>query len=338
MDLSCLAYDPDLQPGARNAVETCLRLDRSERVTLISDFAAREIAAALVHEIERIGSPYRAFMLEELAERPLRDGMPEEVLEDLSHSQVSIYAASAGEGELKARIQMTDVVNRHQLRHGHMVGITKQIMREGMRADFGQVDALSERLIARARAAREIRVTSLAGTELLGKFSPNLKWIKTSGLITTAKWGNLPGGEIFTAPQTVDGRFVVDGVVGDYLGPKYGDIGATPLTIDVVDGRIAALECANRALLEEFRAYTTTDVNSNRVGEFALGTNTAVRDVCGNILQDEKIPGVHMAFGHPYAQHTGADWASTTHIDCVGRHFDIWMDGEQVMRDGVYLV
>jgi len=338
MDLSCLAYDPDLQPGARNAVETCLRLDRSERVTLISDFAAREIAAALVHEIERIGSPYRAFMLEELAERPLRNGMPEEVLEDLSHSQVSIYAASAGEGELKARIQMTDVVNRHQLRHGHMVGITKQIMREGMRADFGQVDALSERLIARARAAREIRVTSLAGTELLGKFSPNLKWIKTSGLITTAKWGNLPGGEIFTAPQTVDGRFVVDGVVGDYLGPKYGDIGATPLTIDVVDGRIAALECANRALLEEFRAYTTTDVNSNRVGEFALGTNTAVRDVCGNILQDEKIPGVHMAFGHPYAQHTGADWASTTHIDCVGRHFDIWMDGEQVMRDGVYLV
>jgi leucyl aminopeptidase (aminopeptidase T) len=338
MDLSCLAYDPDLQPGARNAVETCLRLDRSERVTLISDFAAREIAAALVHEIERIGSPYRAFMLEELAERPLRHGMPEEVLEDLSHSQVSIYAASAGEGELKARIQMTDVVNRHQLRHGHMVGITKQIMREGMRADFGQVDALSERLIARARAAREIRVTSLAGTELLGKFSPNLKWIKTSGLITTAKWGNLPGGEIFTAPQTVDGRFVVDGVVGDYLGPKYGDIGTTPLTIDVVDGRIVALECANRALLEEFRAYTTTDANSNRVGEFALGTNTAVRDVCGNILQDEKIPGVHMAFGHPYAQHTGADWASTTHIDCVGRHFDIWMDGEQVMRDGVYLV
>jgi leucyl aminopeptidase (aminopeptidase T) len=307
-------------------------------VTLISDFAAREIAAALVHEIERVGSPYRAFMLEELAERPLRDGMPEAVLEDLSHSQVSIYAASAGEGELKARIQMTDVVNRHRLRHGHMVGITKQIMREGMRADFTQVDALSERLIARARAAREIRVTSRAGTELLGKFSPNLKWIKTSGLITTAKWGNLPGGEIFTAPETVDGRFVVDGVVGDYLGPKYGDIGGTPLTIDVVDGRITALECANRALLEEFRAYTTTDLNSNRVGEFALGTNTAVRDVCGNILQDEKIPGVHMAFGHPYAQHTGADWASTTHIDCVGRHFDVWMDGEQVMRDGVYTV
>ena len=338
MDLSCLAYDPDLQPGARNAVETCLRLDRSERVTLISDFAAREIAAALVHEIERVGAPYRAFVLEELAERPLRDGMPEEVLADLAQSQVSIYAASAGPGELKARIQMTDVVNRHRLRHGHMVGITKQIMREGMRADFAEVDALSERLIARARAAREIRVTSPGGTDLVATFSPQLKWIKTSGLITTAKWGNLPGGEIFTAPLTVDGRFVVDGVVGDYLGPKYGDIGSTPLTVDMVDGRITALDCPNAELLAEFRAYTSTDENSHRVGEFALGTNTAVRDVCGNILQDEKIPGMHMAFGHPYAQHTGADWASTTHIDCVGRRCDIWMDGEPVMRDGVYVV
>ncbi len=211
-------------------------------------------------------------------------------------------------------------------------------MREGMRADFTEVDALSERLIARARAAREIRVTSRAGTDLVARFSPQLKWIKTSGIISTDKWGNLPGGEIFTAPLTVDGRFVVDGVVGDYLGPKYGDIQASPLSIDVRDGRIASLDCANVALLEEFRAYTSTDENSNRVGEFALGTNIAVRDVCGNILQDEKIPGMHMAFGHPYAQHTGADWASSTHIDCVGRRFDIWMDGEPVMRDGVYLV
>lgn len=338
MDLSCLAYDPDLTPGARNAVLTCLRLEPRERVTLIADFAAREIAAALVHEVERVGAPYRAFVLEELAERPLRDGMPEEVLDDLSHSQVSIYAASAGEGELHARIQMTDVVNRHRLRHGHMVGITKRIMREGMRADFAEVDALSERLIARARKANQIRVTSPAGTDLVASFSPRLKWIKTSGLITEEKWGNLPGGEIFTAPLAVDGSFVIDGVLGDYLGPKYGDIGATPLSIELRGGRIHQMACAYADMLADFRAYTSTDENSNRVGEFALGTNTAVRDVCGNILQDEKIPGMHMAFGHPYAQHTGADWASTTHIDCVGRRCDIWMDGEQVMRDGVYVV
>ena len=55
------------------------------------------------------------------------------------------------------------------------------------------------------------------------------------------------------------------------------------------------------------------------MGEFAIGTNIGVRDVIGNILQDEKIPGVHIAFGNPYGAHTGAEWDCSTHIDVVGR-------------------
>ena len=35
-------------------------------------------------------------------------------------------------------MQMTDVVNRRKIRHAHMVNINRQIMLEGMRADFAQ--------------------------------------------------------------------------------------------------------------------------------------------------------------------------------------------------------
>ena len=134
------------------------------------------------------------------------------------------------------------------------------------------------------------------------------------------------------------GVFVVDGVVGDYLCQKYGDIQETPLAIEVENNRIRFLRCENKELLEEFRAYTSTDDNSNRVGEFAVGTNTACTHVIGNILQDEKIPGVHIAFGHPYAEHNGANWVSKTHIDCVGRDFEIWFGGEKVMEGGKFVV
>ena len=119
---------------------------------------------------------------------------------------------------------------------------------------------------------------------------------------------------------------------------KYGDIQETPLTIEIEENRIRDLQCENKELLEEFRAYTSTDENSNRVGEFAVGTNTACTHVIGNILQDEKIPGIHIAFGHPYAEHTGANWISKTHIDCVGRDFDIWFDDVKVMEAGKFLV
>jgi len=329
--------DPELIPGARNAVRVCLQLKSAERVTIITDEATADIAAALRSEVEQIGSECSSFTLEHHARRPLKF-MPEIILEDLATSQVSIFAAQSQPGELAARREMTAVVDHHGIRHGHMVNITRQIMLEGMRADFLEIDALSQRLIARARRAKRIACKTPHGTDFAGEFSPKLKWLKTSGLISPDKWGNLPGGEIFTAPANTNGTFVVDGVVGDYLCRKYGDLRETPITIQVRDNRIVDLACENKELLEEFRAYTSTDQNSNRVGEFAIGTNTACTHVIGNILQDEKIPGVHIAFGHPYSEHTGADWTSKTHIDCVGRDFDIWFDDEPVMRTGKFLV
>ena len=329
--------DAELVPGARNAVRVCLRLKAEERITIITDEATREIAAALQAEVEEIGSEHAVFVLENYETRPLTK-MPQIILDDLAQSQVSIFCAQTQRGELGSRVQMSDVVNKKRIRHAHMVNINRQIMLEGMRADFNAVDELSQRLVERARRARRITCRTPRGTDFEAEFSPKLKWLKTSGIITPDKWGNLPGGEIFTSPANTRGIFVVDGVVGDYLCQKYGDLHDSPLTIEVADNRIVDLRCENKQLLEEFRAYTSTDENSNRVGEFAVGTNTACTHIIGNILQDEKIPGIHVAFGHPYAEHTGADWFSKTHIDCVGRDFDIWFDGEQIMEAGKFRV
>ncbi len=329
--------DPELRPGARNAISVCLRLKPEERVTIITDDATREIAAALQTEVECIGSEYSLFSLEHHARRPL-EFMPESILQDLACSQVSIFAAQTQPGELGSRIEMTAVVNHHGIRHAHMVNINREIMLQGMRADFSAIDALSQRLVERARQAERIVCKTPHGTEFEAELSPKLKWLKTSGIITKEKWGNLPGGEIFTSPMNTNGVFVVDGVVGDYLCERYGDLQANPLTIEVENNRIRSLASDNKDLRDDFLRYTSTDENSNRVGEFAIGTNTACTDVIGHILQDEKIPGVHIAFGHPYAEHTGANWISKTHIDCVGRDFDIWFDGEQVMARGKFLV
>ena len=329
--------DAELMPGARNAIRDCLRLKPEERITIITDEATSEIATALQCEVEQLGAEHAIFVLENYAPRPLT-GMPQVILEDLATSQVSIFCAQTQRGELGSRMQMSDVVNKNRIRHGHMVNISRQIMLEGMRADFRAVDALSQRLIERARMTERVTCRTPAGTDFEAEISPTLKWLKTSGIITADKWGNLPGGEIFTSPFNTNGTFVVDGVVGDYLCQKYGDIQGTPLTIEVENNRIRELRCENKELLEEFRAYTNTDENSNRVGEFAVGTNTACTQVIGNILQDEKIPGIHIAFGHPYAEHTGQNWISKTHIDCVGRDFDIWFDDEKIMKAGKFLV
>src|SRR6266849_1211526 len=236
--------DPELVPGARNAIQVCLQLKPHQRITIITDEATRDIAAALQAEVEGIGSDHAVFVLENYDSRPLTK-MPRPILDDLATSQVSIFAAQSQPGELAARRDMTAVVDRHHIRHGHMVNITRQIMLEGMRADFREVDVLSQRLIDRARRAARIKCRTPHGTEFEGEFSPKLKWLKTSGIISPEKWGNLPGGEIFTAPMNTNGTFVVDGVVGDYLCSKYGDLRAAPLTIAVKSNRIVDLRSEN---------------------------------------------------------------------------------------------
>lgn len=336
-DIKEIKFDSGLSEGAHNAVFTCLRLKPEERVTLITDTETMEIAASLASEIAKIGSDYKVFVIEDYITRPSKI-MPAEILDHLSKSNVSVFAAQAQAGELPMRVQMTAVVDQHKIRHAHMVNITPTIMKLAMRADFNEVDAVSTRLMNITSKAKEIRAVSEGGTDITAEFSPDLKWIKTSGLISIDKWGNLPGGEIFTSPVNVNGRFVVDGVVGDYLCRKYGDLKDSPLIIDIKDSRIEKMECENKDLLREFTEYTMTDENSNRVGEFAIGTNIAINEVIGNILQDEKLPAIHMAFGHPYAEHTGADWSSITHIDCVGTRFDIWADETQVMNNGTFLI
>jgi leucyl aminopeptidase (aminopeptidase T) len=335
--LNSIPFDSELTPGARNAVRVCLRVQPSERVTVITDETSLGIAAAIVHELEAVGAPYHAFILEELAGRPLTR-LPQEILDDLEKADVSIFAVRVQRNELQSRMQMTEVVNRRKIRHAHMVNINRQIMLEGMRADFAKVDSISQKVIEMVRKASQIRAKTPAGTDLVADLNPSYNWLKTSGIISRDKWGNLPGGEIFTTPGEVNGTFVIDGVVGDYLCEKFGDLKQTPLTIRMEKNRLVSAESRNQELRDDFWAYTHTDENSDRVGEFAIGTNIELKDVIGEILQDEKFPGIHIAFGNPYGEHTGAKWYSSTHIDVVGRNFDIWVDQQQIMRGGQFLI
>jgi len=75
-------------------------------------------------------------------------------------------------------------------------------------------------------------------------------------------------------------------------------------------------------LKDDFWAYTHKDENSDRVGEFAIGTNIELKDVIGEILQDEKYPGVHIAFGNPYGAHTGQSG--------IRRRTSMWWGGSSI--------
>jgi leucyl aminopeptidase (aminopeptidase T) len=336
-ELENLAYDPELTAGALNAVRTCLRVEPHERVLLITDRHNLEIGASLYAELRTVGAACETFVMEDLGSRPTLT-MPAAVLEAVSRCQVGIYCVYAQPGEIASRMQLTRAVERQRLRYAHMVCVDHQIMRTGMRADYVKVDEISERVLHLARGARSMRIRTAAGTDLQVFFNPKLRWIKTSGIITPEYWCNLPAGEVFTTPALVQGTFVIDGTIGDYLCAKYGSLESSPLVVEVEDSVARKVWSANQELEHEFNDYIHTGPDSDRVGEFAIGTNLFLNRIIGNLIQDEKIPGIHLAFGDPYGSQTGADWTSPTHIDVIARRCNVWMDGVPIMEDGHFFV
>lgn len=329
--------NPGYVHGAYNAVRNCLRVQSHERVTLITDYDTIDIGKCLFDEVRQVGSEINSFVLENLTARPMRK-MPSAVMEAMSRSDVGILCVKSQVGEAKVRGDLIQVVEQAGVRYAHMIGITSEIMLQSMRADFEKVYALGDRLLAHARSARKAYVKTELGTDMVVTLSPKLRWQNTGGKITPEVWSNLPAGEIFTCPESVEGVMIVDGTVGDYLCWKYGCVENTPLRLEMSGGYLQSATCANAELEREFFEYCNSAPNSNRVGEFALGTNLWVEGIIGNLLQDEKMPGVHIAFGNPAPGQTGADWTCPTHIDLITMKPDIWFDDTQVMAKGEYLV
>ena len=336
-DLASVVYDPEFETGARNAIRTCLRIEPHERVLLVTDRRSQEIGASLYAEIRAVGAACECFVIEELAARPTRQ-MPPAVLAAAERCQVGIYCVHAQPGEISSRMQLTQTVERLRLRYAHMVNVDPEIMRSGMRADYLKVDEISERVLRLARSARSMRIKTDAGTDLFVAFDPKLRWIKTSGIITPENWCNLPAGEVFTTPALVQGTFVIDGTIGDYLCDKYGSLENHPLVVEVENSVARRIGSTNLELAREFDDYIHSGPDSDRVGEFAIGTNLFLTRIIGNLIQDEKIPGIHLAFGDPYGSQTGADWTAPTHIDVIARRCNVWMDGIPIMEDGQFFV
>ncbi len=238
-------FDPELSEGARNAIRVCLRVEPNESVTFITDNESSEVAVSMMAELRDIGVQPNAFVLEDFGPRPHRR-MPDEVLKSLETADVSIYCVTPQAGEISTRTEMIQVIERRQIRHAHMVYITRQIMMEGMRADFHAVDAISEKIFDFASKTKRIFGTTPSGSHIEAEFSPQLRWIKTSGIITREKWANLPGGEVLTCPMEINGTFVVDGVVGDYLCSRYGDLKNNPLILGVEKGKLADAQCERK--------------------------------------------------------------------------------------------
>lgn len=334
-----MAVRNDLIPGARNAVRTCLNITDRDRVVVIRDRPRLEIAETIEKQVVETGAAVRVWTMEDLLERPATE-FPRELADGITafRPTASFYVGTGQKGELAFRMPMLQLLaDELHCRHGHMIGIDDRLMTDGMTSNYEEVYRVTRKVYDIARQARTITVQTALGTDLAATFAPSLKWVSCDARYwEQGRWGNLPEGETFTCPQSVDGEIAAE-ELGDWFAEKYGPF-PTPLRIVIRGSRIVAVEGQDEGLLRDFREYIGQHPNSDRVGEFAIGTNVGLERIVGNFLQDEKFPGVHIAFGDPYAYETGADWECPSHVDALASHATITVDERRIMENGRFLI
>ncbi len=327
-----------LRQGARNAA-ACLDIRTGDRVFIITDAARADLAALVAHACEERGGATTMRELEQYGPRPLTT-FPDALRADIvaANPTATYYISTAQPGELGLRQPLLPFLAQDlKVRHGHMIGITPDVMADAMCADYDRIYARTMQVYDIVKDARTIHVTSAKGSDVTATFRPDWRWIPCHGRYDQqGMWGNLPEGETFTAPATLDGVIKAD-VLGDYFSAKYGVL-REPVTFVVAGGVIQSIEASDAALAEELRRHFWDAHNGRRAGEYAIGTLEGLSGLSGNLLQDEKAPGLHVAFGNPYPQFTGADWDSPVHVDVVVSGCTIEVDGRTIMRDGRFVI
>src|SRR6056297_3294036 len=203
-------------------------------------------------------------------------------------------------------------------------GITEGVFLMGLDADYEAIEQHCEDVLAQVGDAEEIRVTTPQGTDITFGLGTR-EWYLDTGIVhEPGAMSNLPAGEVFIAPETADGTFVVDGTMRPHGLLEEGH----RLTFEVEDGLVTHISDDE---IRQTVANAADDVGdaAYNLAELGIGTNVAVTELVGSVLLDEKAGGtVHIAIGDDAG--IGGDTDAPIHFDGILREPTVYADGEEI--------
>lgn len=204
------------------------------------------------------------------------------------------------------------------------------------RIDYRKMLLLGETLRGLVAQAREVRVTSAAGTDLVADNGG--RFVRHSGkLADTPGEPIMLGGQISWCPieETISGRMVFDGAIW-----PPAEIGAvrSPVALTVEAGVVRRLDGGAEARIYEAWLASFDDPNMYRVAHYSLGFNPGVTRPTGRIVEDERLFGcVTVGIGTQGPQMKATGWKAAAHTDGVMLNPTVLLDGVPLEVDGRYV-
>lgn len=253
------------------------------------------------------------------------DGIPKNKIQALQRSAQSVLGESP-ERDVLTQYPATGEAQRA----GMSTEEYKKFVWDAIDKDWQEQRREQARLKKRIEEGESVRILADSGTTDL-TFS-----ISGMNVVNEHAKGNLPGGEVFTAPVTKS----VEGTVQFNFPVQYADTQIDDVYLEFKQGRVVDYSAA--ANEQALASLIATDEGSHHIGEFGIGMNKDIDCFTHNILFDEKMAGtIHLALGSASDQavpETTDRNQSSVHIDMIVDLRDdatFLLDGEPILSDGL---
>ncbi|RAW46333.1 aminopeptidase [Halorubrum sp. 48-1-W] len=307
-----------LAEPARTAIEQCLRVGEDESLVVVTDDEREPIGEALYTAATAVTDDVTVLRYPPSEQHGTEPPAP--VAAAMAESDVFCAPTTKSLSHTRARGSACEAGSRGAT----LPGITEDVFVTGLDADYAAIDDACDRVLDAVGDAEEVRVTSPAGTDITFGIGDR-EWLADTGMVhEPGDFSNLPAGEVFVAPETATGTYVVDGTMMPHGLLEDG----RELAFEVEDGFVTSIgDDAIRADVEA-AAEEVGDAAYN-LAELGIGTNVGVEELIGSVLLDEKAAGtVHVAIGDNAG--IGGETDAPLHLDGILRDPTVYADGEEV--------
>lgn len=311
-----------LEKGAETIVDQCLNISEDEKVFVVNDGNDMDLIEALLDVLDRHvkNHEYREYP------EPQNHGEepPAEVAKCMKEADVFIAPTAKSISHTEARVKACE----NGSRGATLPGITKEIWKTSLQADYQRVKEISEKVYSMLEETSTVSIQTPSGTDLKLDVDIDLFYTDTGLIHEPGEFGNLPAGEADGGVLNANGALVIDHMP---FVPEsnYGG------ELVIEDSRVIGWN----GLEEDSEiVQALRDVKGVRnVAEFGFGTNPEA-EIIDNILQDEKVLGtVHIAIGDNTSyfpeDHKGRV-SSDIHWDTVCIEPTVFFDDRKVLDGG----
>ncbi len=326
-----------IKRGERIAVVTDVPTDEDwmkKESTQLADMVERSLLAKIVSEIATTSFPdcvVDFYAYPSVGRHGTEPGR--EVEDKLKEADVAIAITSYSLSATNARGNAT----KSGTRISSMPTFLPEMFLPGgpMAVDYAIIHEECVKIAALVDQAKDVTLISPGGTALKFSLGGRKGFIDDGIRTEKGAFGNLPAGEVYTAPLegTTNGKLVVE--AGWYAGL------AEDLTFIFQDGFVAEVIGGGK-VGDEFRELLQCAKNEEpclsrrNCAELGIGTNPNAKRP-DNLLEAEKIRGtVHIAIGD--SSHMGGKVEADLHQDFVISKPTLLFDGQIIIQEGKIVI